>query len=101
VGLVRRVQGINEDLSLSRDNMLGFLSTLSIVQPSLRASHEDLGSNFIFEATDKTFPEEGIRHSIHSKSQVFKGRYKFFHCARLLQLGQMTEIVGVSVKAFL
>jgi hypothetical protein len=39
--------------SLSRYNMLGFLSMLSSFQPNLRVSHEDLGLNFIFKATDK------------------------------------------------
>jgi hypothetical protein len=38
---------------LCRDNPLGFLGLLSSFQPSLRVSHEDLGSDFILEATNK------------------------------------------------
>jgi hypothetical protein len=85
-------------LGLSRERLLSFLITLSIFQPSVRAIHEDLGSNLLFEATDKTFLEEGIRHSLHSERKVFKGRYKFFHYSIFLQFGQMENIMGVSVK---
>jgi hypothetical protein len=68
--------------------MLCLLGMFSFFQPILGVSHDDLGSYFILEATDKTFPEEGIFHALHLKIQVLKGNDKIFHCARLFQLGQ-------------
>jgi hypothetical protein len=41
-------------------NILGFLGSLSSFQPILGACHENMGTNFIFEATDKAFPKEII-----------------------------------------
>jgi hypothetical protein len=43
---------------LGNNNLLGFIGTLSRFQPSLGASHQDLGSNFILEATVKEFLEK-------------------------------------------
>jgi hypothetical protein len=53
---------------LRRDNVLGILNMLSSFQPSVMEIHEDVGSNFIFDATDKTFTEEGIIYALHSES---------------------------------
>jgi hypothetical protein len=47
-------------VGLGGHNMLGFLGSLSSFQPSLGACHENMGTNFIFEATDKEFPKESI-----------------------------------------
>jgi hypothetical protein len=47
-------------LYLGGDNLLFFLGSLSRFQPSLGACHENMGINFIFWVTDKSFPEEGI-----------------------------------------
>jgi hypothetical protein len=52
---------------LGKNNLLCFLGTLSSFQPSLGASHEDLGSDFILEATDKAFLEKSIRHALCSE----------------------------------
>ena len=41
-------------------NLLGFLGSLSSFQLSLGACHENMGTNFIFEDTDKAFPKESI-----------------------------------------
>jgi hypothetical protein len=57
--------------------------------------------NVIFDATIKTFSEEGIGHALHFESQIFKGRYKVFHYAIFFQISQMVEMVGVSVKDFI
>jgi hypothetical protein len=54
---VRRKGGF---AGLGGHNMLGFLGSLSSFQPSLGACHENMGTNFIFEATDKAFPKESI-----------------------------------------
>jgi hypothetical protein len=40
--------------------MLGFLGSLSRFQPSLGVFHENMGMDFIFEATYKAFPKEII-----------------------------------------
>jgi hypothetical protein len=73
---------------LRRDNVLCFLSSFSSFHPTLRASHEDMGTNLILEATNKAFPENSIRHALRAESQALKSNYKVFHCARLFQLGQ-------------
>jgi hypothetical protein len=54
--------------SVGKNNLLGLLGTSSRFQPSLRVSHEDLGLDFILEATDKSFLEKSIRHALCSKS---------------------------------
>jgi hypothetical protein len=41
-------------------NLLCFLGSLISFQPSLGACHDNMGTNFIFEATDKSFPKESI-----------------------------------------
>jgi hypothetical protein len=41
--------------SLRRNNMLCFLSSFSSFHPTLRAIHEDMGTNLILEATNKAF----------------------------------------------
>jgi hypothetical protein len=53
---------------LGKNNLLRFLGTLSSLQPSLGVSHENLGSDFILEATDKPFREKCIIHAICSES---------------------------------
>jgi hypothetical protein len=53
---------------VGKNNLLSFLGTLSSFQPSLGASHEDLGSDVILEATDKAFPKKSIRHALCSES---------------------------------
>jgi hypothetical protein len=45
---------------LGKNDLLIFLGTLSSFQPSPGASHEDLGSDFIFEVTDKEFLEKNL-----------------------------------------
>jgi hypothetical protein len=52
--------------SLGKDDLLCLLGRLSFFQPILGEIHEDLGSNFILEAIDKTFSEEGICHTLNS-----------------------------------
>jgi hypothetical protein len=52
--------------------MLGFLGALSSFKPSMGVCHENMGTNFIFEATDKAFPKESIWHALCSKIQVLK-----------------------------
>jgi len=42
---------------LGKNNLLGLFSMLSSFQPSWRAGHENLGSDFILETTDKEFKE--------------------------------------------
>jgi hypothetical protein len=44
-------------------------------------SHEDMGTNLILEAIDKTFSEKGIRHALCPKIQSLKSSYKAFHCS--------------------
>jgi hypothetical protein len=70
--------------------MLCLLGTFSFFQPSVGVIHEDLGSDFILEATDKSFSEEGIYHTLHLEIQVLKAIDKVFHCTILFQLGQTT-----------
>jgi hypothetical protein len=41
-------------------NLFGFLGSLNSFQPSLGEFHENMGTNFIFEATNKAFPKESI-----------------------------------------
>jgi hypothetical protein len=50
---------------LRRDNMLFLLSSFSYFQPTLGVSHEDMGTYLILEATDKSFSEKSIKHSLH------------------------------------
>jgi hypothetical protein len=69
---------------LGGDNLLGFLGSLSIFQPIIGACHENMGTNFIFEATDKEFPKESIRHALRSEIQVLKCGNKVFHYIKLL-----------------
>jgi hypothetical protein len=64
---------------LGKDDMLCHPDTFSFFQPSIGASHEDLGLNFILEATDKAFPEEGIDHNLYLEIQVLKGSNNIFH----------------------
>jgi hypothetical protein len=47
-------------VGLGGHNMLGFIGSLSSFQPNLGACHENMGTNLIFVATDKTFPKEII-----------------------------------------
>jgi hypothetical protein len=47
---VRRKGGF---VGLGGYNLLGFLGSLSIFQPSLGVFHENMGTNFIFNPTDK------------------------------------------------
>jgi hypothetical protein len=47
-------------VGLVGDNLLGFLGSLSSFQTILGVCHENMGTNFIFEATDKEFPKESI-----------------------------------------
>jgi hypothetical protein len=56
--------------------LLCLLGMFSFFQPSLGEIHDDLGSYFILEATDKAFSEEGICHSLHLKIKVLKGNDK-------------------------
>jgi hypothetical protein len=74
---------------LRRYNLLCFLIYFSSLHPTLRLSHEDMGTNLILEATHKTFLEKNIRHALCTKFQLLKRNYKVFHCARLFQLCQM------------
>jgi hypothetical protein len=60
---------------------LCFFETFSSFQTSLRASHKDLGSDFILWSTDKAFLEEGISHSLHPEGQMLKGSDEVFNCA--------------------
>jgi hypothetical protein len=53
----RRKEGF---MCLGGNNLLGFIGSLSSFQPSLGAFHENTGTNFIFEATNKAFPKESI-----------------------------------------
>jgi hypothetical protein len=53
---------------LRRYNLLCFFSYFCSLHPTLRLSHEDMGSNFILEAVDKTLSEKGIKHALYSKS---------------------------------
>jgi hypothetical protein len=46
---------------LGKNKLLGFLGTLSSFQPSLGASHGDLGSDIILEAIDKAFSEKNYQ----------------------------------------
>jgi hypothetical protein len=71
-------------VGLGGHNLLVFLGSLSSFQPSLGACHEDMGTNFIFEAIDKEFPKERISHALCSESQVLKCGNKVFHYLRLL-----------------
>jgi hypothetical protein len=86
---------------LVKNNMVCFLGTLSSFQPSLGAIHEDLGSDFILEATDKSFVEKGMRHALVSKIQLLKCGDKLFHDTWLFQFGQMAQGVCVGVKSFI
>jgi hypothetical protein len=45
---------------LGKNNLLGLFNTLSRIQPSWRAGHENLESDFILETTGKAFTEERI-----------------------------------------
>jgi hypothetical protein len=54
---VRRKGGF---AGMGRHNMLGFLGSLSSFQASLWVCHENMGTNFIFEDTNKEFPKESI-----------------------------------------
>jgi hypothetical protein len=47
-------------VGLGGHNMLGFLRSLSSFQPSMGEVHENMGTNFIFEASNKAFPKESI-----------------------------------------
>jgi hypothetical protein len=76
--------------TLGKYDVLFLLGTFGFFQPILGVSHDVMGSDFILEATNREFPEEGIYHSLHSEIQVLKGSDKIFHCYRLFQLGQMT-----------
>jgi hypothetical protein len=53
--------------NVGEKKLLGFLGTLSSFQPSPGESHEDLGMDFILEATYKEFSEKIIRHYLCSK----------------------------------
>jgi hypothetical protein len=74
--------------SLGQDDFLWLLGMLSFFQPSLGVSHDDLGLDFILEATDKAFSKESICHSLHAESQVLKENNKIFHFSRLFQFCQ-------------
>jgi hypothetical protein len=76
--------------ALGQDDMLCLLGMISGFQPNMGVSHDDLGTNFILEATNKSFPKEIIYHALHLKSQVLKGSNKIFHYSILFQLGQMS-----------
>jgi hypothetical protein len=67
-------------LVLRRYNMLFFFISFISLHPTLRLSHEDMGTNILLEATDKTFSEKGIRHALCPKIQALKSSYKIFHC---------------------
>jgi hypothetical protein len=86
---------------LRRYNLFFLFSSFGSLHPTLRPSHEDMGSNFILEVIDKTLLEKGIIHALCSKSQELKGSYKVFHCSYLFYLYQMAQMVGVNVKAFI
>jgi hypothetical protein len=66
-GGVFRAGNKNSFSTLGQDDLLCLLGTFSGFQPSLWASHEDLGFYFILEATNKEFPEEGICHTFRAK----------------------------------
>jgi hypothetical protein len=68
---------------LRRDNLLFFLTYFSIFHPTLRVSHEDVGTDLILEATDKAFSEKIIRHSLCVESQSLK--------SSLLEAGQIRK----------
>ena len=69
-GKSRRERELREKrfVVLGRNNLLGFLGMLSSFQPSMGVSHEDLGLDFILEATDKAFFEKRIIHALCSES---------------------------------
>jgi hypothetical protein len=95
VGIRGRIGRVRERkkrgfLVLGKNNLLCFLCMLSCFHPNLGASHEDLGSYFILEATNKAFMEEGIKHALCSEIQFLKCSDKIFHGTRLFQLGQTT-----------
>jgi hypothetical protein len=76
--------------SLGQDDLLCLLGMLSGFQPSMRASHDNLGMNFILEATDKELYEENICHALCSEIQMLKRRNIIFHYSILFQLGQIS-----------
>jgi hypothetical protein len=47
-------------LVLGKNNLMCLFSTLSSFQPSWRVAHENMGSDFILETTNKSFMEECI-----------------------------------------
>jgi hypothetical protein len=49
---------------LRRDNLLGFLSSFSSIHPTLRPIYEDMSTNLILDANDKTFLEKIIIHAL-------------------------------------
>jgi hypothetical protein len=71
-GGVFRVGNKSKFSALGQYDMLCLLGMFSCFQPSLGARHEDLGSYFILEATDKAFSKEDICHTFCSKSQKLK-----------------------------
>jgi hypothetical protein len=106
VGIRDRIGRVRERkkrgfLVLGKKNLLCFFCTLSCFQRNLGAIHEDLGSYFILEATNKAFMEEGIKHSLCFEIQFNKCNDKIFHGTRLFQLGQTTHRVCVGVKVFI
>jgi hypothetical protein len=60
-----RVQREKRFVVFGKNNLLGFLGMLSIFQPILGTSHEDLGTDFILDAIDKKFLEKSIIHSLY------------------------------------
>jgi hypothetical protein len=74
---------------------------VSSFKPILGESHEGMDMNVIFKATNKEFMKEISRHALCSENQLVKRSYVVFQCTQLFQLGQMTQMTGVSVKAFI
>jgi hypothetical protein len=51
--------------TLVQNDMLFLLEMISFFQPIRQMILDDMGMNFILEATDKSFFEESIFHALH------------------------------------